>query len=217
MKPLQVVKEQSLISKAKPMRETEERRTDHHHRRANKAKRSRTRSAKWRRARSAERRRPSGTKTVTKEKAPPGEAEGMETEFPRKAERMEGKSRAVKVVMRAEELFMSEMLLMAEGHKRPKVVVRPKELFMAKVLLMAESPKMTHSRMAKVTQSALETACMAPHAKSSYAMCPDLCGEAHRDRKDAQCCGSLFHSFRPPEEASNPPKSQKRKESGEDL
>jgi len=193
VKPLQVVKEQSLISKAKPMRETEERRTDHHHRRANKAKRSRTRSAKWRRARSAERRRPSGTKTVTKEKAPPGEAEGMETEFPRKAERMEGKSRAVKVVMRAEELFM------------------------AKVLLMAESPKMTHSRMAKVTQSALETACMAPHAKSSYAMCPDLCGEAHRDRKDAQCCGSLFHSFRPPEEASNPPKSQKRKESGEDL
>ena len=194
MKPLQVVKEQSLISKAKPMGETEEGRTDHHHGRADRAKRNRTGSTKWRRPRSTKRRRPSGTKTVTKEKASPGEAEGMETEFSRKAERTEGKSRAVKMVMRAKERLVEEMLL------------------------MAEFPEMTHSRMAKVARSALETACAASHAKSSYAMCPDLYGKTHRNRKDEQCCGSLFHSFRPFEGKPLTLPSRKRGgNQGEDL
>jgi hypothetical protein len=178
VKPLQVVKEQRLIRKAKPMRETEEGRTDHHHGRANRAKRGGTRSAKWRRARSTERRRPSRTKTVVKSETAAREAKRMECES-----------------------------------TLAKVVGRPKELFMAKALLMAESPEMTHSRMAKVAQSALEAAGMAAYAGSSYAMCPDLCGEARRDRKNDQGCGSLFHSFRPPEEASNPPKPQKSRES----
>jgi len=167
------------------MWETEEGRTDHHHGRANRTKRGGTGSAKWRRARSTKRRRPNRAKTVTKEKAPPGEAEGMESEFLRKAERTEGKSRAVKVVMRAKELLVEEMLL------------------------MAESPEMTHSRMAKVAQSALEAACMATHVKSADPMSPGRCSKEHRDRKDEQCCSDLFHISRPPEKASCPPKPQK--------
>jgi len=171
MKLLQVVKEQSLISKAKPMWETEEGRADHHHGRANRAKRSGTGSTK--------RRRPSRAKTVTKEKAPPGEAEGMETEFPRKAERMEGKSRIVKVVMRAKELLMSEMLLMAEGHKRPRVMMGAKELLVLEVIEMARPP--------------MKAACVAPHAKSSDPMGPGLSGKEHSEKKDDECNLSLFH------------------------
>ena len=171
MKLLQVVKEQSLISKAKPMWETEEGRADHHHGRANRAKRSGPGSTK--------RRRPSRAKTVTKEKAPPGEAEGMETEFPRKAERMESKSRAVKVVMGAKELFMSEMLLMAEGHKRPRVMMGAKELLVLEVIEMARPP--------------MKAACVAPHAKSSDPMGPGLSGKEHSEKKDDECNLSLFH------------------------
>jgi hypothetical protein len=74
-----------------------------------------------------------------------------------------------------------------------KVVGRPKELFMTKALLMAESPEMTHSRMAKVAQPALEAAGMAAHAGSADPMSPGLCIKEHRDRKDEQCCSDLFH------------------------
>jgi hypothetical protein len=179
MKLLQMVKEQSLIGESQPMREAEERRTDHHHGRANRAKRSGPGSTKRRRARSTKRRRPSRAKTVTKEKAPPGEAEGMETEFPRKAERMEGKSRVVKVVMWTKELFMSEMLLMAEGHKRPKVIMWAEELLVLEVIEMARPP--------------MKAACVAPHAKSSDPMGPGPSSKEHSEKKDDECHLSLFH------------------------
>ena len=171
MKLLQMVKEQSLIGESQPMREAEEGRTDHHHGRANRAKRNGPGSTK--------RRRPSRAKTVTKEKAPPGEAEGMETEFPRKAERMESKSRAVKVVLGAKELFMSEMLLMAEGHKRPKVMMGAKELLVLEVIEMARPP--------------MKATCVAPHAQSSDPMSPGPSGKEHNEKKDDECNLSLFH------------------------